>query len=821
MNRRLHTALLLGLVTSGAFAQSITEQEALSRALMYLDSNTSGMKVPVRGDGPKYESAHVDAEKIYVFNREGGGFIVASADCRTLPVLGYSTTGSLDWENMPDNMRAWLKGYGAAVATLGDCGDFKDGVMTGAPDAGRLGARPDKAPVEPFIKTRWGQLDIYNSQMPSYNGIIRKYRDAVIPVGCGPLAVAQVLNYYKWPVTVPDGVPDYDIVYKDGGVEDVWHINALPPVSFDWDNMLDEYERVNPETGLREKVGNKKQKKAVATLLRYCSQAARTYLDPDGSLSSIDDNYLAFLNIFGFSASIVISNNGSFSIDEWEDIIYGEVAAGRPVLYSGEADTWGHFFLCDGYDSNGLFHINWGWSGMGDGYYSLSVLKPYEHEGIEIGTGFSAYQKAIIYLDPFMDKQSAPFSDLIDLHQYNSIMVSDRSKVQVYFNYSGSDPSSVAVDYALGTNDEGYIKPCFFSDLGDSLLHYNKIVQIDVDSLSFQPGELQVLFPVWRIRKPGAEWQFILPKSPIVAGRDSLGLFHIDVYAKLNHLKCLGGAITEGQGRLGERNDLTVLVRNDSDEDYTGVLYLLPAYYGHLDSISDADEPFCVGDYMRCGAYVKAGQESRVTFSYIPEVGGYTVFHLLRDIRRVGSFSLEITGDTLVNYDPYLINKSWLGFEDGKWFYNIELCDRPGINMPLWIPSDSICLKVRSFHEKVLVGGLMLRDEIREYLKMLPYKGGNGDYRFTYKIPIDNRGEGEYFIDSYLGDYRDGRLYDYNTLAEYLFHYDISAPVVLPGSGSLDGNLFDLQGRGADAAPVDGHLYIRGGRKWLTQRGRF
>ena len=65
------------------------------------------------------------------------------------------------------------------------------------------------------------------------------------------------------------------------------------------------------------------------------------------------------------------------------------------------------------------------------------------------------------------------------------------------------------------------------------------------------------------------------------------------------------------------------------------MLYLLPAYYGHLDFISDADEPFCVGDYMRCGAYVKAGQESRVTFSYIPEVGGYTVFHLLRDIHHL------------------------------------------------------------------------------------------------------------------------------------------------------------------------------------------
>ena len=121
--KRILTLIVPVLAIATAFAQPITEQEAMERALQYLSSGkvTNGrMLAPARKGSIKLESAPVEADGIYAFNVENGGFIVASADSRTLPVLGYSTTGSIDWDNMPENMREWLKSYDEAIASLGN-----------------------------------------------------------------------------------------------------------------------------------------------------------------------------------------------------------------------------------------------------------------------------------------------------------------------------------------------------------------------------------------------------------------------------------------------------------------------------------------------------------------------------------------------------------------------------------------------------------------------------------------------------------------------------------------------------------------------------
>ena len=57
-----------------------------------------------------------------------------------------------------------------------------------------------------------------------------------------------------------------------------------------------------------------------------------------------------------------------------------EISAGRPILYCGYSYTQGslggHAFVFDGVDANGLFHVNWGWGGSGDGFFRVSLLSP-------------------------------------------------------------------------------------------------------------------------------------------------------------------------------------------------------------------------------------------------------------------------------------------------------------------------------------------------------------------------------------------------------------------------------------------------------------
>ena len=81
------------------------------------------------------------------------------------------------------------------------------------------------------------------------------------------------------------------------------------------------------------------------------------------------------ISYFGYQNTVQDRHRICYSIDGWEDLIYSELVNGRPVLYGGSREDDGHAFVCDGYDGNGLFHINWGFGGIFDAYFSLSVLK--------------------------------------------------------------------------------------------------------------------------------------------------------------------------------------------------------------------------------------------------------------------------------------------------------------------------------------------------------------------------------------------------------------------------------------------------------------
>ena len=147
------------------WAQHISEQEAMERVLQYMNGRQSLAKASRRieaspnGRDMRLTAMPVEPEKVYAFNMEGGGFVIASGDQRALPVLGYSTTGSIDWEKMPENMRSWLKQYDEAIATLGNRTDFCDGEQTITSSYGQKNTtaqpsrRAERMAVEPLINT--------------------------------------------------------------------------------------------------------------------------------------------------------------------------------------------------------------------------------------------------------------------------------------------------------------------------------------------------------------------------------------------------------------------------------------------------------------------------------------------------------------------------------------------------------------------------------------------------------------------------------------------------------------------------------------------
>ena len=831
-------------------AQPLTEQQAMERALQYMNSGKASSKArrmaaPANGGGMKLEAAPVKADRIYAFNMEGGGFVIASGDQRTLPVLGYSTTGSIDWEQMPANMRSWLKQYDEAIATLGDRTDFRDGELTATPSYGQGAAtaqpsrRANRKAVEPLIQTHWDQASPYWDQLPTYQGPEPELRNKQCYTGCVTTAMAQVMNFWQWPNTVPNGLPDYDYTIQYNNQDYTWHLGALPPTRFEWELMINDYNVKNIEAKRYDPVGTDEERRAVATLMRYCGQSIEMMYGPaekGGSEAAYWNVAYALVNYFDYNAAQHIERTFFPSIDAWEEVIYGELAAGRPVVYGGQSDSGGHAFVCDGYDGDGLFHINWGWSGGGDAYFALAVLNPYNNISAGSGSsgiGFCIHENATIYTDPKMEPQPFKNGESVGrIYQYSPMRYHENEAAAYY---SFFEPDSEEADFALGTVDaEGKLQPLFMSDEEYStVVSYNESANgyfiVKIDTTMFAAGQYVTLYPMMRFRHPGEEWQVIPPvEQNLIVGRDPEGHFFMYPTQKAYDMQIVGVGITKGTGRLGERSDVTIRVRNYESSDYISKLYLEPIYLGHITPEEYGFTPVLArGSRLQCGAYIPANGEADVTFSFVPEYGGTIVFCAYNENRYIGELPLEVNNDILTNYDDYLENHSYLSRDGEQWYWNVELADRLGVNMPHWVPSDNLSLRVHHNFNGEKVKSVKVSTSLKKYLAALPDSIGTGNYTFTYQMPVEVGQPGEYYFDSDIAEVVNHELVSYCCGKSHSFTVDVPTGINEVESEEAEGEKwagewYTLDGRKIVNSKLSNRrlskgIYIHNGKKVIVK----
>ena len=170
----------------------------------------------------------------------------------------------------------------------------------------------------------------------------------------------------------------------------------------------------------------------------------------------------ALIGYFNYDSNIQSYYRDYYSKPEWEGLIKAELNAGRPVFYAGYSKDTGHQFVCDGYDNNGLFHFNWGWSGSSDGYFELSVLNP-SSLGIGGGTsgGFNYDQLIVIGVQkPNASSTVHPYQ-LYLYSPFNNIPASiDRTSaftLPIRITNLGINTFNGKVGLAL-YNDNGFVK---------------------------------------------------------------------------------------------------------------------------------------------------------------------------------------------------------------------------------------------------------------------------------------------------------------------------------------------------------------------------
>lgn len=406
---------------SSAFAQRLTEQQAKERAASFLMSKRGtalAKGAGVKASGLTTVSLGIDG--VYVFNVDGGGYVVAGGDSRVAPVLGFGDNGTLNAADVPANMKAWLEGYARQAAFAAENNlDYKVS-----------SASSDHEPIEPMLKTNWGQHEPFNRLCPlAYPDDPSKGRCVA---GCVATAMAQVANYHKWPVKA----------------EGIGHATDLDDNSyeidmsndyFDWDNMLDVYTNEKKEIV----AGNETQWDAVALLIRDMAYCVNMTFSPKGSGATRNIIPFAMVNNLGYDKGAHAEYRDWYTDEEWDNMIYENLSEYGPLIYCGETkDSEGHAFVCDGYRGDGYYHFNWGWNGESDGYFLLSSLNP-DHlgnEGIVKEYAFDYDQDAVFGLCKPREGSQA----VVNVSVWTQLYVID-GDIACFLEYDVTQPEEIEI----------------------------------------------------------------------------------------------------------------------------------------------------------------------------------------------------------------------------------------------------------------------------------------------------------------------------------------------------------------------------------------
>lgn len=378
--------LLCGVVQ--IFARPLREQEARLLAEQFFQKNSQTQQLrsanltlvsaPARtSNGYNLQSKAEPARYYYIYNRgEAGGFVIVAGDDRLAPYIGYATTGTFSVEAIPDNLAAFLQTCQQRIDELAGQPGWQTRL---APTLPMAGAPAEVAPLLGGIK--WDQAEPWNSKTPEYG------EGKHMPVGCVATAYAQVMRYYKWPDKGAGKVE-----YKEPGVRRRHKVD-FSQTTYDWANM--------PESFADVKAATEAQKEALGTLCYHAGVAIETAYNAQASGSFAPKIVMALRNNFRYDKQVTFKRRVNYTQAEWDKMIRAELAAQRPVVYCGTGTGGGHAFVCDGYNVDGLYHINWGWKGLADGYFNLNFLSP-DQLGIGggFGGGFSMEQGAVIGIKP-------------------------------------------------------------------------------------------------------------------------------------------------------------------------------------------------------------------------------------------------------------------------------------------------------------------------------------------------------------------------------------------------------------------------------------
>lgn len=470
---------MLSLVLAATVAQAgqIDPQQAQAIASQFISSSkmlkssgdsSASMQLAYTATAQDDNSKNM----LYVVNRgsDEGYVVVAGDDAAPNMVLGYTDNGSFDYDNAPDNLKWWLAEYVRQLEFI---------TANGITAEEQVAPASFDTSVEPMVTTLWDQGSPYNDQCNGYY------------TGCVATAMAQVMNFHEWPKQGTGKKTYYDSYSGKRLTAD------FGSTTYQWDLMLDTYDSSSSAESCE----------AVATLMFHCGVSVEMAYMADASGAYSYDAAAALMEYFGYPDNVQIIHRDYRTYDEWVSTIKGEIDAARPVLLGGQSTDGGHEFVIDGYNTDGYFHVNWGWSGQSNGYYLLATLNPYEGQGIGSGSssGFKYMQDAIINVQP-------PVGDETPLYEIDADEVVSSVSTAKVGESAGITLSSV-INYgcqevsinfgAMITDENGEEISSTFEDSRYTATSYSYIVYYSTHTVTYDiPADLADgtyrVYPIYR-----------------------------------------------------------------------------------------------------------------------------------------------------------------------------------------------------------------------------------------------------------------------------------------------------------------------------------
>ncbi len=442
---------------------------------------------------PLYYVVDVEAEN---------GFVLVAGTNAAEPVFGYATTGKYVAENQIESLSKWMENYKAQLRYIVENQLNADEHIARKWQgylSGELVEQQSESSVEPLLTTTWNQSPHYNAQCPyDYN-----YSQFAV-TGCVATAMAQIMKYWNYPA---QGTGYHE--YFEG-----WYgtLSAnFAATTYNWSAMPNNVTSNND---------------AVATLMYHCGVSVNmdygiaanggssAWVISDDSPNCAENAYKTY---FGYNSSTIQGvQRSAYTDSQWSNTLKNELNVNRPIQYAGFGGGSGHTWVCDGYDNNDWFHMNWGWGGNSDGYFEIDYLNP-GALGTGGGTGgYNSGHQAVIGIQPPSGGGGGTGSS-IDMEMYSDI-------------YVYPDPIEYGQSFTVNANITNYSSSTFYGDITAALFdadfnfvdyietltesnglpsnyHYTNGLDFSTSGLSAPPGDYYIgifVFP-----NGGDEWYYV------------------------------------------------------------------------------------------------------------------------------------------------------------------------------------------------------------------------------------------------------------------------------------------------------------------------